>query len=182
MVADGRAACPSAARPSDSEIGTLLAERSGKDDIQTIGDFECRATWRSRGGRAEARTSDAAVPESSAWTTFFFGILLPSSSRGTSGEDGRGCRYNSFSSASTRSLQGDRNPSESLIGIRRNPQRAPPDQGPHDPGYGTLKETQEDLDGYLETYNTVGPTATAACAAERPCTETLALTRWSSFT
>ena len=51
-------------------------------------------------------------------------VLLPSSSQGTFGEDGRGCRYNRFSSAPTRSLQGDRNQTESLIGIRRNPHHA----------------------------------------------------------
>ena len=88
--------------------------------------WRCRATWRSRGGCARARTSDAAVLESSAWTTFCDTLFLLVS--GDLGEDGRRRRYNGFSSAPTRSLQGDRHApesvigmAESLIGMHRNP-------------------------------------------------------------
>ena len=51
-----------------------------------------------------------------------FATPSSSSSRGDLGEDGRRRRYSRFSSAPTRSLQGDRHEMESLIGIRRNPQ------------------------------------------------------------
>ena len=63
----------------------------------------------------EVRTSGAAALESCAWTTLFCDTPFPPVSADL-GEDGRRGRYSRFSSAPTRSLQGDRHASESATG------------------------------------------------------------------